>query len=369
MTWLLVLSGLLILYWAIARWYLAGADLAQFDQPREEPMPRTTAPDAPAQRAVLQRIREFIDAGSGARGVPRLQRMREKLDELSDHVDLTGIRILPVTIGAQPAEWLLAESRSDPARRLLYIHGGAFTAGSPRSHRAITVQLARRTGFAVLAIRYRLLPEHSRQAGIDDCRAAYRWILENGPSGPGRATRLVVAGDSAGGNLTLTLLGWIRDQRSAGLPLPDGAIALSPLTDGTLGSPSLTGNLDSDPMLGPMLRQMRYVPRTVLLWFSWLQNRMRPCDPRLSPVYGDLAGLPPILVHASTSEVLIDDARRYVNRARAAGTDARLQCWPGMVHVWQVFADELPEARQAFEAMADFIAALPDRGEAVPAER
>jgi acetyl esterase/lipase len=109
-------------------------------------------------------------------------------------------------------------------------------------------------------------------------------------------------------------------------------------------------------MLGPMARLLTRVPRPVLLWASWLQNRIRPNDPCVSPLFGDLAGLPPTLVQASEAEILVDDARRYVNRARAAGSPAELETWHGMVHVWQAFGRALPEADEAFDRMAAFVA-------------
>ncbi len=136
------------------------------------------------------------------------------------------------------------------------------------------------------------MPEHSRQAAIDDCRGAYRWILDHGPDGPEPARDVFVAGDSAGGNLTLTLVAWVRDQGLRNQPPArqvDGAIALSPLTDATFASPSINNNIDNDPMLGPMARLIQKVPRTLMLWMSWLQNRIRPSAAVLSPLYGDLS--------------------------------------------------------------------------------
>jgi acetyl esterase/lipase len=161
-----------------------------------------------------------------------------------------------------------------------------------------------------------------------------------------------VAGDSAGGNLTLSLLSWIRDQ---GLRAPNAAVALSPATDASLGSPSLTGNMATDPMLGPLFKPLAKVPRTVLLWGAWLQTRMRPNHPVVSPVFGDLSGLPPLLLHASESEMLIDDSRRFVNKAAAAGSPVTLQTWNHMVHVWHIYYPQLPEAHQAFAEIGKFL--------------
>lgn len=107
-------------------------------------------------------------------------------------------------------------------------------------------------------------------------------------------------------------------------------------------------------MLGPALRKVLTMPRPILLWFAWLTNRINPCDPIVSPVFGDLSGLPPVLVHASEAEMLRDDARRWVNKARAAGSPATLETWRGLVHVWHAFAPDLPEAKEAYERIGGF---------------
>jgi len=184
-------------------------------------------------------------------------------------------------------------------------------------------------------------------------------MLEHGPDGAAPASAVFVAGDSAGGNLTLSLLQWVRDQ---GLRAPDAAVALSPLTDATLSSPSLRRHVHSDPMLGPLFGPMARLPQWALLWMGWLQTRIRPCDPVISPLRGDLSGLPPLLLQASEVEMLFDDSQRYANRAQAAGSPVRLQRWAHMVHVWQIFNPELPEAREALAEIGSFLnAAAPPR--------
>ena len=265
----------------------------------------------------------------------------------------------PVDAGGVPAEWVLAPG-ADAARRTLYIHGGAFMMGSPRSHRTLTSQFSALTGGAVLAIDYRLMPEHPRRAGIDDCRSAYRWMLEHGPHGAQAASAVFIGGDSAGGNLTLSLIGWVRDQ---GLRAPDAVVALSPLTDATMASPSMRANIESDAMLGPLFGKMARVPKALLLCMGWLQTRINPSDPIVSPLRGDLSRLPPVLLQASECEMLVDDSRRYANRAAAAGSPVTLQTWAHMVHVWQIFNPELPEARQALQQIGEFLnAAAPPLG-------
>lgn len=342
-------------WWAVGRFVLAGEDLGRYDAPAAPPV--NDAPSA-ANGQVLERVRQLAAEAARHHGRARLRYLRRAMDSLGENADLAGVTITPVTAAGRPAEWLTPEDRA-PRGRLLYLHGGAFTMGSPLSHRSITAELARRTGLAVLSLDYRLMPEHRRLDANDDSHDAYRWMLEHGPDGDGPPDSVFVAGDSAGGTLTLELIAWARDQ--PGLRQPDGAMALSPLTDATLSSPSLGRNANSDPLLGPMARMIRRVPRSLMLWSAWLQNRLPPADPRVSPARGALAGLPPVLVQASEAEILIDDARRYVNKARAAGSPAELETWRGMVHVWPAFGRELPEAEQAFERMSAFVERVLER--------
>jgi acetyl esterase/lipase len=343
-----IVIGLVVVVWAVARFHLGGDDLSAFDRPTGERFARAT-PGAEIA-AVVQSLGKVPLL---LQGVPMRQRnavLRKYMDEIfADRV--FDASFTAVDAAGVPGEWVLAPG-ADPARRTLYIHGGAFMMGSPRSHRTLTSQFSLLTGGAVLAIDYRLMPEHRRSAGIEDCRSAYRWILEHGPTGAAPAHTVFVAGDSAGGNLTLSLIQWVRDQR---LRAPDAAVALSPLTDATLASPSLRTHIDSDPMLGPLFGPMARIPNTLLLWIGWIQTRINPRDPVISPLRGDLAGLPPVLLQASEAEMLFDDSQRYANRAQAAGSQVRLQRWTHMVHVWQIFNPELPEAREALAEIGKFL--------------
>ncbi len=332
---------------------LRGENLAYLDQP----IPRhpLRAPSE-AMRGVLDSLAAFSGESHG-HGRARVRAVREFMDDMGRGREYT-CEFVPVSSSDVKGEWVLApDHRSD--ERILYIHGGAFFAGSPLSHRAITDRLARLTGAAVFAVDYRLMPEHKRLVGIEDCRRAYRWILDQGPQGREPVKSLVVGGDSAGGNLTLSLLAWVRDE---GLRQADAGIALSPATDAALDAPSLRDNVATDPMLGPAFGPLAKVPRIFLLWYTWITTRMMPSDPRISPVRGGLAGLPPILVQASDTEMLLDDARRYVVRAQAAESPVVLQTWPDMVHVWQMFTPELEEAEQAYANIAEFLASV--RGDA-----
>ena len=277
--------------------------------------------------------------------------MRETMDTFFAGADTSSV-VTPVDAAGVPAEWVVAPG-ADCSRRFLYIHGGAFMAGSPKGYRVLTDKLSEITNSAVLAIDYRLMPENKRLDSVADCRISYDWMLGNGPQGPDSLTptAVFVAGDSAGGNLTLALLAWIRDTRRAS---PNAALALSPVTDARFVSPSIRGNLDSDVILRPLAKRLAWVPGFLVGLAARYLAGHNASDPVVSPLLGDLAGLPPILVLASDSEILRDDGRRYVNKAVEAGTDASLMLWDNVPHVWPIFYPDLPEAAEALEQVDMF---------------
>nr|ACL67840.1 lipolytic enzyme [uncultured bacterium] len=270
-------------------------------------------------------------------------------DLLFQEVDAT---IIPVDVAGIASEWVMADGASAD-RRLLYLHGGAFRFGSPRSHRYITAELSRRAGAAVLAIDYRMLPEYKVIDCHEDARTAYRWILEHGPDGDGAPDQFFVAGDSAGGTLTLSVIAWARD---TDLPGANGAVAFSPVTDYAFSSPTYKTNIETDPFLGPELRPFVKIPRTLALFTRYSSGGRVNRSP-ISPLLGDLSNLPPTLIQVSRDEMLFGDAVRYANKAAAAGSSVELQVWPKLVHVFQAFGPDLPEATEALELAAEFIRA------------
>jgi len=340
---------IIVAFWLTTRHYLRGEDLKAYDQPRIADFGANSEPGPELGEVYANLASGFGDMNNLPRK-EQLPRMREYMDNMSTGREFSST-FTPVDVAGVPAEWVVAPG-ADPSRRLLYIHGGAFTMGSPRSHRVVTDKFSELANAAVLAIDYRLMPENPRLASLQDCQTAWRWILDNGPDGSLEASWLGVAGDSAGGNLTLTLINWIRD---TGLRRPDAAIALSPATDSTLSSPSARSNMQTDVMLKPMFEKLAKIPNAILLWGSWVYTRIRPCDPRISPIHDDLSNLPRTLVQASEVEILLDDAKRYVAKAQQAGSPAILQTWNHMPHVWQIFYPALPEAAAAFDEIAAFI--------------
>jgi acetyl esterase/lipase len=354
--WIVIGLALVLAILFVGGWALRGADSQGLEGKHHggAGSRRTRFSNGPSlndeHRAVITSMKSIAATLKGTPHSKHVSLLRNYMDTLTAGKDFEA-RFDPVEAGGVAAEWVLAPG-ADPSRRTLYIHGGAWMMGSSRSHRTITTRFSEISGGAVLAIDYRLMPEHPRMAGIEDCRKAYCWMLDNGPDGTAPASAVFVAGDSAGGNLTLSLIAWVRDQ---GLRAPDAAVALSPATDGTLGSPSLLANIPTDAMLGPLFGPLSRIPRSVLLWAAWFRYHIRPNDPVVSPLLGDLAGLPPLLIHASDIEMLLDDSVRYANKASAAGSPVTLQTWNHVVHVWHIFNPELTEARQAFDEIGRFL--------------
>jgi acetyl esterase/lipase len=253
--------------------------------------------------------------------------------------------VVPVRAGGVPGEWVLTP-KSDPNRRLLWIHGGGWVACHPVDYRHVNEVLARETGAAVLAIDYRLAPEHPYPAGLDDCVAALAWLGSNGPMGAGPARSLWVAGDSAGGNLALALLLRLKAKGDA---MPAAVATLGAVTDMTAASPSMT----SRAALDPMVSQAGLVRMAKL----YVRDGTALTEPCVSPLYGDLAGLPPIRMHAGDREVLLDDTLRFAERARAAGVAVEAKVWPEMIHVFEGFCHMLPEGQASLAEIATFLKA------------
>ncbi|UVW34090.1 alpha/beta hydrolase [SAR92 clade bacterium H455] len=352
---ILVGAVLVVLVLALLAYIFTRDSLRKYDLPEGQRFSpadaNAVAASAAAVKALNKRLR---DASGPLEKMPwseRIHSMRETMDTFFAGADTSSV-VTPVDAAGVPAEWVVAPG-ADCSRRFLYIHGGAFMAGSSKGYRVLTDKLSEITNSAVLAIDYRLMPENKRLDSVTDCRISYDWMLENGPQGPDSfaPTAVFVAGDSAGGNLTLALLAWIRDTRRAA---PNAALALSPVTDARFVSPSIRGNLDSDVILRPLAKRLAWVPGFLVGLAARYMAGHNASDPVVSPLLGDLAGLPPILVLASDCEVLRDDGRRYVNKAVEAGTDASLMLWDNVPHVWPIFYHDLPEAAEALEQVDRF---------------
>ncbi|MBM3222655.1 MAG: alpha/beta hydrolase [Candidatus Tectomicrobia bacterium] len=249
-------------------------------------------------------------------------------DVRCDAVDANGVA----------AAWVVAPG-ADTGRTLLYLHGGGYVIGSINTHRDLAARLSRAAAARVLLIDYRLAPEHPHPAAVDDAVTAYRWLLQQGAA----PTSTVIAGDSAGGGLTVAALVALR---AAGAPLPAAGVCISPWVDLEGIGDSMSSKASVDPI----------VQLPGLQWFAGLYlNGAHPRTPLAAPLYADLHGLPPLLIHVGTAETLLDDATRLAARAQAAGVEVTLDAWEGMIHVWHLFAAMLPEGQQAIERVGAYI--------------
>lgn len=350
---ILSLLVLLILLWAIDRFCLRGARQPELQEPDNSDIRQNfgSQPEfAVALQAVNDSVREMSREVAEKLAHKDLKGARDVVDSMSEGRNYES-EFIQADANGVPAEWVMAK-HANQERRLLYIHGGGFKLGSPKSHRTITNNFAQLTGCAVLSIDYRMLPEHRLKDAVEDCRTAYQWLLENGPNGPSPAAQMFVAGDSAGGNLSLSLIAWIRDQK---IRRPNAVVAMSPLTDATLSGASVRSNESSDIMLNRLIAPINRIPKALRPWILAAVNHARPANPVISPLFGVLSDLPPTLLQASEAEMLLDDSRRYFTKACAAGSPVQLQTWSDVVHVWQLFDPELPQARQAWQEISQFI--------------
>jgi len=266
----------------------------------------------------------------------RLRMRQAELDVRYARAD-PAMRRTPADGAGVAAEWVeFPESRSE--RVLLYFHGGAFMFRFPAIHAGMVAAWCRPLKARALMVDYRLAPEHPYPAGLDDCHAAYRWLLAQGV--PPRS--IALGGDSAGGNLALATLQRIR---AAGEPMPACAVLLSPLVDFTLSGRSIVANARRDPMLplaGLLASRALYAPPE------------RYLDPTVSPLFGDYEGLPPLLFQTGGLELLVDESSRAAARAHAAGVPVELEIWESMGHVFQALAS-LPQAAAAGEHIVRFL--------------
>jgi len=257
---------------------------------------------------------------------------------------------LPADVTATRVRWPVAGEWLHPpqprrGRALLYLHGGGFICGNPRTHRAITARLATLLQVSVFVPDYPLAPEHPFPAAPDSVLVAWRWLLDQSF----RSDRLLLAGDSAGGGLALTLM---QDCRQLGLPLPAAVALFSPWTDLTCSGPALQQNAERCAWFSP--QQLHFAARLYA-------GSADPAGARLSPLHGDLSGLPPLQLHVSDSELLRDDSLRLAERAAAAGTAVKLTVWHGLPHAWPNFAGLMPEADACLAQAAAALAGTPVR--------
>jgi acetyl esterase/lipase len=347
----------LLFTWAVARFVLSGSDHAQFDSELNKDYMEVFSDDPDDQAAnhdFLLKISAVRAEARASRSMKKgFQLVRKFADELSDDFD-SDCTFTSVDIGGVKAEWTLAPD-ANPNRRVLLHHGGAFLLGSPKGHRWYSHQLSHIANAAVLSVDYRMLPKHGRSCGIQDAQSAYKFIVDNAPSEKSPAEFLLLAGDSAGGNLTMMLSSWSGEQN---LRRPDGVIGFSPSLDMTGQSPTLKSNKETDPILGEGLGLLISVPYMFMAWLQLFALRMNPAHKSASPLFYSLNNLPKTLIHASSSEMLLGESIRYTNKAHSQGADIRLQVWENQLHDWHLFNRTRGSAGKAWSEVERFIRSL-----------
>jgi acetyl esterase/lipase len=288
----------------------------------------------------MEAVLAILAAAPSNDGDPVEQR-RADMDALAGTAPLAeGTVVEPVSAGGVEAVWLRPPGVAEDGA-LLYLHGGGYAVGSIVSHTPMASKIGAAAGLPVLLIDYRLAPEHPFPAAVEDAGTAFDWLLGQGLA----PERLAVAGDSAGGGLTLALL---LARRDAGAVPPGAAACLSPWTDLTMGSASMDANAATDPMLDRSRLQQ---------YADWYVGDVDPRQPLASPRFGELGGLPPVLVHAAEQEVLLDDAVAVAEAIEAAGGVVEYRTWPGVFHVWHAVAGLAPEADEAVAEVGEFLRA------------
>jgi epsilon-lactone hydrolase len=292
-------------------------------------------------RVMLLPSREFEELRSSliglrTKGNTSLEEMRSAFEELvaSYSPDLDGMSREEIVFSGIPASWITTRD-AEEKRVALYLHAGPFTMGSFQSHLPLAGMISSSLAVRVLAIEYRQPPEHTLPAALDDCVAAYRWLINSGVD----PKKLVIIGTAAGAGLAISTLLVLRDNKD---PKPGSVVCLCPFVDMTLQGDSLHTNDGKDWINRSIVEEI----------VNGYLDGADPAEPLASPVFANLLGLPPIFIQASRQEILVDDARRLAAYASGDGVHVELDVWPDMLHLWQLFGAVLPEGREAIEKMA-----------------
>ena len=277
------------------------------------------------------------DAWDEKTSIPAFREMCESVNSKMANALPEGLEVLPFDLAGMHAEWLIpAGAKKDQV--IFYTIGGGYISGTCSDHRTLVAKVAQNSGTALLMFNHRLAPEHPYPAALEDSLTAYRWLLSQGTT----SDNIVMMGESAGGGLCLATLLAIRD---LGLPLPAGAVALSPWTDLKL--------------TGDSYRTRRKVcispPGMSKVCSKYYYGDHDPTDPWISPLYGDLLSLPPIFINVGTYETMLDDSTRFAAKAKSSGVDITLVLGEKMVHCYPLMAPMFPEATQALKEVCDFI--------------
>ena len=290
-------------------------------------------------RAVMLGMRTMVASMKGSVTGPEA---RKPFDELMEQTPAApGVTYEVASVGGVAGVWCRPADTPDAAAAILYFHGGAYIVGSALAYQHFVGQIVARTQIAAFVPEYGLAPERPFPAAVDDAQAAYAGLVAQG------FTRIALAGDSAGGGLALSLLSLTVAKAKDGVSLrPLGAVAMSPWTDLALTGDSMETRAEADPLL-----TKEALATTAHLYLG----KNDPRDPRVSPLYADLTGLPPIRIHVGEDEVLLDDSTRYGDRVDKSGGACQVNVWEGMVHVFPSNVSTLHAAKAALDDIGDFL--------------
>ncbi len=268
-----------------------------------------------------------------------IEKTRQSLAKLTGMAAMPkGVKFEKVECDGVPAEWAIPDNLKNPGA-VLFLHGGAYVAGSIATHRALVGRIAKASKTKILSIEYGLAPERPFPHGLDDAIKAYNWLMKKGFD----HKKIVISGDSAGGGLAICTLVRLRDENA---PQPAAGVVMSPWLDLLNSGDSGKRLAKEDPMLS-VVSGHNYAK------LYGTENDLK--HPHISPLYTDPKGLPPILIQVSNHEILLDDTTRFETKAKAAGVNIEVEYWDKMVHVWQAYGPYLPEAMKAIEKMGDYI--------------
>jgi monoterpene epsilon-lactone hydrolase len=290
-----------------------------------------------ARTTEIDDIRALL--GSKPRPIGWLER-RKRLDEVGSIWPVADdVRLDPVDLGEISGEWSIVPG-SDASRVLIFFHGGGYCSGSIVSHRRMITEAGRAAGVRTLAVGYRLAPEHPFPCALDDALTAWRYVLGQGVF----ARHIALGGDSAGGGLTIALMNSIRNREEEG---PACAWLASPWTDLTMSGSTMAGKDGVDPLI--------HKPYLEELAAAFVPTNVDRRDPRVSVLFSDLKGLPPLLIQVGSEETLLDDSVRFAAAAGAQQVRVTLEIWPDMIHAWPLWNARLAAGRAALAAVGSFV--------------
>jgi len=298
-------------------------------------------PNLSWQASFVKKIIKLLFSGWSHGTVDEQRQWQEKMSRFL--LPPATVHCQPVDVNGVPGEWVTAPAAGHGG--ILYLHGGGYTVGSTNTHRGLVARISNLTTLPVLLIDYRLAPEHPFPAALEDAVTAYRWLLAQGID----HSRIVIAGDSAGGGLALATLVALRE---AGDQLPAGVFCISPWTDLTGCGDSIRSREEQDPVLS-----MKSLQRDV----NYYAGGQDLLSPFISPIFADLAGLPPLFIQVGTDEILLDDSRRIAENAQKAGVDVTLEVYEGMFHVFHMVPN-MPETKKAMLHIGYFISRILGKG-------